>query len=92
VFTLDKKGRAVNGYGTFRLSYNKKKGWSYSVKFQDILRTSLAANGLVNATVKNQPVQLPLFVVFDTEPLRAFVNTDPLLYTATINKSGQAKK
>jgi len=92
VFTLDKHGRGRNTSGNITVSYSKRRGWTYNVSFKGNYAGDWAANGLSNATVKNVPVHVPVFVIFDTNPLYAYMSDNVLQYTATKNKQGTAKK
>jgi hypothetical protein len=95
-FTLDKKGRGLNGTSTCRLSYTKptktKAGfWTIKVVLsKGTWRDPWAAHGLANATIKSPgaPVVLPAVVVVTDE---AFAAEPTLKYTATINRTGKAK-
>jgi hypothetical protein len=92
IFVLDARRRAVNEFGTLKLAYNKRRGWSFNVKLKGIWHNEWMVYGLVNDTVRKVPARLPVFVVFDTDPLAAYVADDPLLYTAVKNRGGRAKK
>jgi K319-like protein/PKD domain-containing protein/HYR domain-containing protein len=92
VFTLNKRGRGRNSSGNITLAYSKRRGWTYNVRFKGIYASEWAANGLSNGTVKNVPVHVPVFFVFDTNPLFAYMSDNVLQYTATRNKQGTAKK
>jgi hypothetical protein len=95
-FTLDTKGRGLNGTSTCRLSHTKptktKPGfWTLSVLVgKGTWQDTWAAHGLVNATIKSPgtPVILPVVVLIGDE---AFAAEPTLHYTATINKTGTAK-
>jgi hypothetical protein len=92
IFVLDARRRAINEFGTLKLAYNKRKGWSFNVKLKGVWHNEWMSYGLTNDTVQKVSVRLPVFAVFDTDPLDAYVADDPLLYTAVKNRRGQAKK
>jgi PKD repeat protein len=91
-FTLDAKGRGVSGLGSCKLAFNKKAGyWTLTVKLANgEWRTQWAAYGLVNSNVAKPgaSVIMPVVAVIGDEVVG---DKRPMLYTATLNKSGSAK-
>ncbi len=92
IFILNAKGKGVNTAGTFSVAPTPHKGWAFSVNFKGVYAAEWAANGLTNATVRKAPVNVPLFVVFDSEPLLAFTADQMLHYTAVKNNQGSAAR
>ena len=91
-FTLDAKGRGVNGFGNCRLAYNKKLGlWQLTVKLGRVAwRETWANHGLTNETVQ-RGVTLPVTILLDAAVPEAFTTDKALLYRATAGKSGTAR-
>ena len=89
-FTLNKTGHAATTNGTCTVSYTKRRGWSIAVALKaGAWHPVWAGYNLLNATVKKGvPVQIPVVVLIGND---AYAAVQPLLYTATTNKSGSAK-
>jgi hypothetical protein len=93
-FTLKKNGSAKNGGGnTFKLQAKLKKGvtkagdFNFSFQMKGDFKAILADYGLIDASVKNVPVTVPIsFTVAKT-----FATQQGLTYKATQGKNGTAK-
>ena len=91
-FTLNDKGTAALGSNSIKLTLKRKKGVvlaqnaKFSAKF---LKAGFADRftdeGLKNITVKNASDILPFVVIFNQQ---VFKSELPMLYTATIGKTG----
>lgn len=94
-FLLDKKGKASDGAGdTFSLAPKLKNGvtvagtYKFSFQLKGDFKSTLEPYGLVDATVKDAPVSVP--ITFST-PDAEYGLDQPLTYKATQGKSGTAK-
>jgi hypothetical protein len=90
IFRLDVKGRSANAAGTLHVHHIPHKTWSFSVNFKGDFASEWAGNGLTNATVRNATVHVPLFFIFNTNPLLAYTSSPALRYTATNGEQGTA--
>jgi hypothetical protein len=92
-FTLDSKGRGLNGLSRFnKPSYNKITGlWTFNAILRNgSWRTPWAAHGLVNATIlkPGAPVTLPVILAIDNE---SFMATPSRHYMSRAGRSGSAR-
>ena len=92
-FTLDAKGRGLNGTSRFnKPSYNKKTGlWTFNAMLRNGSWHSVwAAHGLTNSTIlkPGSPVTLPVILAIDNE---SFMATPTKKYISKAGKSGSAK-
>jgi hypothetical protein len=91
-FTLDQKGRGVNGANTVRLSFVRQTGlWTLTATLsKGAWHDQWAAFGLTNATINAPgiPVTVPVVVLVGDD---AFVTDCALRYTATLGKTGWAR-
>jgi uncharacterized repeat protein (TIGR03803 family) len=95
-FTLDSKGKGMNGYSSVKFSRKGKpvgsnQLWQVSAKFKGDFDALWAADGLANTNVLNQPLTMPVLLLLDTDPPESFYIEKPVLYNATQGKSGSAK-
>ena len=92
-FTLDGKGRGLNGLNRFnKPSYNKTTGlWTFNAILRNgSWRNSWAAHGLINASILKPgvPVTLPVVLAIDND---SFMATPSRQYTSQAGKSGIAR-
>ena len=89
-FTLSKTGHAATTNGTCTVTYTKRRGWSIAFALKaGAWHSAWTRYNVVNATVKKGvPVQIPVVVVIGND---AYAAVQPLLYTASTNKTGTAK-
>jgi len=92
-FTLDGKGRGLNGLNRFnKPSYSKTSGlWTFNAILRNgSWRNSWAAHGLINVSIVKPgvPVTLPMTLVIDGE---SFVATSHLQYTSRAGKLGSVR-
>jgi hypothetical protein len=95
-FTLDSKGKGMNGYSSVKFSRRGKpvgsnQLWQVSAKFKGDFDALWAEDGLANTNVLNQPLTVPVLLLLDTDPPESFYIEKPVLYKATQGKSGSAK-
>jgi hypothetical protein len=95
VVTLDAKGHSPKGNNFFSISIKSTKGVvaAQTAKFTAKLSKGSFASlltdaGLTNATVKNKPVTVPVWFIFNNTVYQKNVAQK---YTATINKTGMTK-
>ena len=93
-FTLNAKGKGVNGSSTLTVSHKgaaTSTVWQVSVKFgKGDWDAEWLDDGLANETVKNKPITVPVLLYFDSDPPESFFAERSLLYKATAGKSGSA--
>src|SRR5438093_14594 len=90
-FTLDTKGRGVNGFSTIKLTHKKPTTgtvWQVSAKLKGDYDAGWQNYGLTNATVTAVPITVPVLLLFDTSAPESFYMDKPLLYKAKAGKSG----
>jgi hypothetical protein len=92
-FTLDSKGRGLNGLNRFsKPSYNKITGlWTFNAILRNgSWRTPWAAHGLLNASILKPGVSvtLPVILAIDNE---SFMATPSRHYTSLAGRSGIAR-
>jgi parallel beta-helix repeat protein/predicted outer membrane repeat protein len=95
VVTLDAKGHSPKGNNFFSIAIKSKQGVvaAQTAKFTAKLSKGSFASlltdaGLTNATVKNKPVTVPVWFIFNNTVYQKNVAQK---YTATINKTGMTK-
>jgi len=90
IFRLDVNGRSANAAGTLHVYRVHDKGWEFRASFKGDFASEWAGNGLTNATVLDATIHLPLFFIFDTNPLLAYTSSPAMRYTATTGEQGTA--
>ena len=89
-FKLNKTGHGTGTNGTCTVSYNKRRGWTIAFSLKAGAWHQAWTNyDVLNATIKKGiPIQMPVVVLIGQD---AYAGDQPLIYTATTNKSGTAK-
>ena len=89
-FATDAKAKGASGLS--RLKLRSKNGIGYlSATLKGDWNANWAAAGLINNSVKNKRVTMPVLLTFDNNPPTLFAADVPLRYTATTGKVGRAR-